>query len=356
MTHDPGNLSGPMKWLVSLLGILVIGVIASIAAIGWGVKYYNSASDLEQPTTVLIPKGSSFQQISEKLHAEGVIEHPQLFRISAYVLGKMHRAQAGEYAFSSHISPREVLDSLVEGRTVIHRLTIPEGLTTHQIMEIVSSEEKLEGPLPTDVTEGELLPETYHFTRGDMRAEVVARMRRDMKNALMGLWEQRQKDLPLRTPQEALVLASIVERETGLSNEYPIVASVYLNRLRKGMLLQADPTVIYAVTNGKENFGRPITRTDLRMDSPYNTYKYAGLPPTPIANPGLGAIEGVLNPATTDYIFFVANGKGGHNFSKTLKQHNSFVQEFRTLLKKQTTNAKEAVKEIKDAVQEKVSE
>lgn len=322
-----------MRLVLAILGVVVLGALSALAVGAWGVKYYNAAGPAEQETTVIIPKGTGFAGITAMLADADVVDHPLAFRVVAEVLKKTDHLKAGEYAFPAHASPREVLSLMVDGKTVMHRLTVPEGLTTKQVLKIITTEEKLEGNMPTNVEEGTLLPETYMFTRGDSRSSMVERMRRSMRELLRELWETRQENLPLSNPEEALILASIVEKETGIDAEYGLVASVFINRLNLGMPLQADPTVIYAVTNGEENLGRLLTRTDLRLDSPYNTYVVNGLPPTPIANPGRKALEAVLNPPETDYIFFVATGKGGHNFAVTLEEHNRNVRAFRRVLR-----------------------
>lgn len=332
--HPPH--SAPVRVLLFLLAIVVLGALVLATAFGWGIKYYNSPGPKDEETTVVIPKGTGFKGITALLDESGVIEHPAAFSAIAVALDKAGKVKAGEYAFPANVPPKDVLESLVEGKTVIHRLTVPEGLTTQQVLRLVEQEDKLEGTLPNDLKEGELLPETYYFSRGDSRAELVARMRRSMRESLMELWETRRSNLPYRTPQEAITLASIVEKETSIPSEYGMVASVYINRLRKGMKLQADPTVIYAITMGQEDFNRRVLYSDLRRESPYNTYYTTGLPPGPIANPGRGALMAALNPPETDYIFFVANGRGGHNFAVTYQDHSSNVQKFRDILGAQT--------------------
>lgn len=348
---DSKPLSGPGKFLLSILALLVAGGLILAALIGWGIKYYNAPGQNTESVTVIIPKGTGFEGVTKLLYEGGVIEHPLAFSAITIVTDKARLIKAGEYAFPEQVPPKDVLASLVEGKTVIHKLTVPEGYSTAQILDMVGQEDKLAGDVPSDIQEGELLPETYYFSRGDSRPELVARMKRDMRALLMELWEKRRSDLPFRTPQEALALASIVEKETGIDSEYATVASVYINRLKKGMLLQADPTVIYALTQGKKPLGRPLKLSDLRMESPYNTYVTPGLPPGPIANPGRRALEAVFNPADTDYIFFVATGSGGHNFSRTLDQHNAYVSQFRSLLKDQKEKSmKEADKPKMDPV------
>ena len=335
MSRTAKGPSFAVKALTLCFALVVLCGLLATALFGWGIKYYNAPGPLAAETAVIIPKGSGLAQISAALAESEVILYPQAFRIATLIQGKGQSIKAGEYAFTAGVTPENVLESLVSGRTVVHKITIPEGLTTAQIRTILMNEEKLEGTVPADVKEGELLPETYYFSRGDTRGEIMARMKQGMREQLMTLWSTRRQNLPYRTPQEALVMASIVEKETGVAEEYGQVASVYVNRLRRNMLLQADPTVIYAVTKGEQNIGRPLTRSDLRLESAYNTYVFLGLPPGPIANPGKRALAATLNPPETDYIFFVANGKGGHNFSTSLDDHNRYVRQFRALLKKQ---------------------
>jgi UPF0755 protein len=243
------------------------------------------------------------------------------------------KLKAGEYVFDEQISLYDVVQKLAKGNVVYHKITLPEGMTTKHFLDIINAEKLLTGEITIDVKEGELLPETYSFVRGDSKESIVLRAKKAMTDALQKEWQSRQSDLPLKNINQLLVLASIVEKETGLPKERPQVASVFVNRLKIGMLLQTDPTVIYAVTLGKKDLGRPIYKKDLAIDSPYNTYKYAGLPPTPICNPGKDAILAAAKPDTTPYLYFVASGSGGHNFAKTLAEHNKNVQKWRALSK-----------------------
>lgn len=220
---------------------------------------------------------------------------------------------------------------LVDGRTVVHRVTVPEGLTSVEIVAIVAASEVLEGAVPPPPVQGALLPETYHVARGDERAAVIGRMAEAMNEALARLWPTRAPDLPLASPAEAVILASIVEKETGIAAERAKVAGVFYNRLALGMPLQSDPTVVFALTDGKMPLGRALTRDDLAIDDPYNTYKVNGLPPGPIANPGLASLEAVLKPEATDALYFVADGTGGHAFARTLDEHNRNVAKWRKL-------------------------
>jgi UPF0755 protein len=218
---------------------------------------------------------------------------------------------------------------MAAGRTVVHRLTIPEGLMTSEILEIIKNTEGLDGEITLDPQEGDLLPETYNFSRGDKRNDLITRMHHAMQKALQDAWEGREEGLPLTGPMQALTLASIVEKETGLASERPHVASVYINRLKKGMLLQADPTTAYAVTAGKHKLARPLTYADLQTESPYNTYRVQGLPPGPIANPGKASILATLHPDQSEDLYFVATGTGGHNFAKTAAEHEENVRRYR---------------------------
>jgi UPF0755 protein len=219
---------------------------------------------------------------------------------------------------------------LSAGRTVVRKLTVPEGLTTAEIVGLVATADGLDGEVPEKLpSEGELLPDTYHFSFGDGRAQMLQRMANEMRRTMAELWPARAEGLPFQTPYEALVLASIVEKETAIGSERARVAAVFVNRLRRGMKLDADPTVIYAVTHGQRPLGRELTRADLQIDDPYNTYRNVGLPPGPIANPGRAAMEAALNPANTDDIYFVADGSGGHVFARTYDEHLRNVAKWR---------------------------
>jgi UPF0755 protein len=233
------------------------------------------------------------------------------------------------------VSPREVVAILQSGETIVRRLTVPEGLTSARVLELVDGAEGLQGHVGRMPEEGRLLPETYHFSYGDDRADLVARMEEAMEIALARLWLERSDDLPFATPEDALTLASIVERETAVERERRRVAAVFINRLRRGMRLQSDPTVVYALTEGEGVLGRRLVRDDLRIDHPYNTYVNTGLPPGPIANPGRASIAAVLNPAETRELYFVADGSGGHAFATTLDEHNRNVARWRRLRRQQ---------------------
>ena len=294
-----------------------------------GYAQFTRPGPLSAPATVVIPKGAGLERIAAELGAAGVISDPLVFRLGARVLGVHKSLRAGEYAIAAGVSARAVLEILNQGQTVVRRLTVAEGLTTRDILARLEATEGLEGRVWPIPAEGRLLPETYHFSHGDSRQDVVRRMSRAMAETLGELWDGRAGGLPLATPDEALVLASIVEKETAVPGERRRVARVFLNRLAKGMRLQSDPTVVYALTAGAGTLGRPLTRADLKTPSPHNTYLNDGLPPTPIANPGRASLEAVLRPAPSDELYFVADGQGGHVFARTLAEHNRNVAKWR---------------------------
>jgi len=239
--------------------------------------------------------------------------------------------KAGEYQFDKHATMRQVLDTLVEGKSILYRVTFPEGWTSQQIVQRLASNPQLNGPVPEIPAEGSLLPDTYSFGSKDSRDDVLQRMAVAQQKYLAKLWEERDPDIMVKTPEEAVILASIVEKETGVAEERPRIASVFHNRLKKRMRLQSDPTIIYGIFGGSGMRDHPITQEELQRANPYNTYKIDGLPPTPIGNPGRAAIEAVLKPAKTKDLYFVASGKGGHFFSPTLAQHNSNVVKWRKI-------------------------
>lgn len=316
-----------------LARILLVGTSLCLALVLITFFYYRSPGPLNQPTTLIFEKGTGFTEIVSQMADAGVIRFPLLFKAVAVLQGDARKFKAGEYKFTAAISPKLVMDMVAEGRVVVHKITIPEGLRSAEILAFLDKQELLEGEVRQQIAEGSLLPQTYHFNRGDSRQSIIVRMQEAMQKMREEVWPKRQKDLPIKTIDEAVVLASIVEKETGLDAERPRVAAVFINRLNIGMMLQSDPTVIYAVEKDKGPLNRPLYRKDLKYDSPYNTYKYGGIPPGPIANPGRAALEAVLNPPKTKELYFVATGTGGHNFSTNLKQHNEYVRQYRAVMK-----------------------
>jgi UPF0755 protein len=282
-----------------------------------------------QATDVILPAGQRLPQIARRLVAAGVIRAPAPFLIAAEALGAAHSLKAGEYSFESQASLYRVLQAIRSGKVVRHFVTIPEGLTSAAAAAIVAAQPELTGAAPVP-PEGSLLPETYEVTRGESRAQVLLRMQTARDALLARLWDHRDPNSPYRDPEQAVVLASIVEKETALAQERPRIAAVFLNRLARGMRLDSDPTVVYGITGGAR-LGHGLRVSELRGQTNYNTYVIAGLPPTPIANPGRAALQAALNPAPSEDLYFVANGTGGHAFASTLAMHRKNVDRWRAI-------------------------
>ena len=310
-----------MKKLI-IIFLIVLSVLAYMQIKGWIAE----GGPLLNVTNVVVPKGASLKTVAEELSRAGVIDKPWLFRIMARINGLAKHLKAGEYQFMPAISLQAAMDKIARGEVFFRRITIPEGLTSGQIMYLIANYPDLEGEIDLDVKEGELLPETYSFELGASRNSIILQARAAMQKALEEVWASRYSSLPLKDVNELLTLASIIEKETGVPEERPLVASVFLNRLKKGMRLQTDPTVIYAITEGETSFGRSLKRADLKIDSPYNTYLNYGLPPGPICNPGREALMAAARPQQSDYLYFVADGKGGHRFARSLNEHNRNVK------------------------------
>lgn len=317
---------------------IAIGMAISLLAIGGGYMWlknaYHSTSGPDEDAIVLIEKGMGVAAIAAHLKQEGIVESANVFRFGDQLFGAKQPLRAGEYRIPANANPASVAEILKTAEQVVYKTTIAEGLTTLEIIDFLRDEPGLQGNIVTIPAEGTLLPETYHFHRGETRLSIIKRMADAMQRTVDELWESRAPSLPLATPYEAVILASIVEKETGVAAERVKVAGVFINRLNKKMRLQSDPTVVYGITNGAGPLGRALTRKDLDGVTAFNTYEINRLPPTPIANPGRKAIEAVLNPAQTDAIYFVADGTGGHAFAKTLKEHNRNVRAWRKFNKK----------------------
>lgn len=313
-----------------LLLILLLGGAAAVFLYDYAV---NQPQKITEDTLFLVSKGDSLNKIAQSLQDNGLVKDKYAFILFSKINRIYPQIKAGEYLFSGEYSVKQTAEKLSSGKVYLRKVTFPEGLTSAEIAQILHHEEFMGNDDFALPAEGSMLPETYTFIRGDSPKKVVEQAQKAMQNVLEQAWRERDENLPLQNKEELLILASIVEKETGISMERAQVASVFVNRLRLGMLLQTDPTVIYAVTGGKEDLNRPLTRKDLGVDSPYNTYKYAGLPPTPICNPGKDAIYAAAHPAETPYLYFVASGNGGHNFAATLSEHNENVRKWRELNK-----------------------
>ncbi len=324
-------------------GVLVVSVVLALIAGGAALvalDRFEREGPLAEDVTVVVPRGANLSAISRLLYQSGVVEDARVFKWGVRLLGLAHDLKAGEYAFPAGVSMRGALEILDRGETVARWLTVAEGLTSTEIVALVAAAEGLSGEPGPVPPEGSLLPETYHYSRDDDRAALIDRMQSGMEVVLAELWPERAEGLPIKTPEEAVILASIVEKETGVAEERPLVASVFINRLKRRMRLQSDPTVVYGLTLGKGPLGRALIFRDLDKPTPYNTYTNGGLPPGPIANPGRAAIAAVLNPAQTRYLYFVADGSGGHAFAKSLVEHNKNVAKWRMIQREERRKQK----------------
>jgi UPF0755 protein len=339
--------------VLSLLLMIAVVVAGAGGAALWGMIAAQAPGPLDEPASVVIEHGQPTTGIAIALEREGVISDHRLFVIANYLTrSRAGPLKAGEYEFPAEASITQVLSILRSGRAVVHKVTVPEGWTSAQVVERVNAHEALIGTIEEVPPEGTLLPDTYVFQRGTEREVLLARMRDAQAALLDDLWDKRAPDLPFETHEEALILASIVEKETAVADERQQVAGVFVNRLRRGMRLQSDPTIIYGITNGEQPLDRPIRRSDISETTPYNTYRIDGLPPTPIANPGREAIAAVLQPETTDHLYFVADGSGGHAFARTLDEHNENVRRWRQIEQEARAEAAKAAEEAESAPEE----
>lgn len=322
---------------ILLVLILLLG-LAGAGAAWYAREAYLAPGPLAEPAQLVVPRGGT-QAIAERLAEAGIIRDARAFILAAWWTRDEGPIRAAEFAFPAHASLRDVLEVLRRARPVQRRLTIPEGLNATQIASLLERAEGLTGEVPP-LTEGQILPETYAYQWGDTRASVLRRAEQAMQRALAEVWEGRADDLPLESPREALILASIIERETGKPEERGLVAGVFINRLRRGMPLQSDPTVAYAAADGGV-LERPLTRADLDREHPFNTYRVRGLPPGPIASPGRESLRAATRPEDTPYLYFVADGTGGHAFARTLAEHNRNVARWRQIERQRATGGEQ---------------
>ena len=320
------------------LGLAIMaGAVLGVIAVAGLFNAFDRPGALTGHVVLVVPKGAGVGTIGELLERHGVIASANVFKLGVRLTGNHGRLRAGEYDFPGPISARGAMAVLIAGKTVVRRLTLPEGITTARAVALINAGYGLVGALAPIAQEGTLLPDTYHYQYGDTRAHLVGRMTRALTAELQRLWKTRARALPLGSPREAVILASMVERETARADERPMIAGVFVNRLRRGMALQSDPTVAYGVALREQAPGgvlrRALTRADLAAPGDFNTYLNKGLPPGPISNPGRAALAAVLDPALTKALYFVADGKGGHAFARTLKEHNRNVRRWRKLRK-----------------------
>ena len=323
--------SSVVRMFLSVFGTFTTLSLLAIAGVVFVLGQISERGPLKAEHRVVIPAGTGTRDIAAMLEKEGVVHSSELF-LAALAVDRLRgvggHLKAGEYAIPQGASIRDVISILRSGKAIVHKVTIPEGFSVVQVLERLRRHPELTGEITIRPEEGSLLPDTYVFQRGETRDSIIRRMQEAQKRLLDELWPKRAPDLPFTTRREAIILASIVEKETSVPEERPRVAAVFINRLKKGIRLQSDPTIIYGITKGKP-LGRPIRKSEIEAKTPWNTYRFKGLPPTPIANPGRDAIAAVLNPAKTDDLYFVADGTGGHVFAATLEEHNRNVRKWR---------------------------
>lgn len=307
----------------------MLGLVGAGAAVFYVVRAIQTPSALASDTFVIIPKGAGLRDTAAQMTTLGVAPRPELFMAGAVLMHQNHALKAGEYLIPAHATMQDVIKLVASGRVYQRKFTVPEGLTVKEIVDALNTAPAMTGTIATIPVEGTLMPDTYDYQYGTERAAILKRMEQAMTDTVNALWAARDPSLPYKSPQEGVTMASIVERETAVPAERARVAGVFVNRLRQKIKLQTDPSVIYAATGGLSKQDHPILQSELSNPSPYNTYMHEGLPPTPICNPGRAALEAAFKPEAHKYLFFVANGTGGHAFAETLGQHNSNVTNWR---------------------------
>jgi UPF0755 protein len=332
----PTKRSATARHPLVVIGNAVISIFVLIAVLTGivlfvGKQRFDEPGPLAADRVVNIPHGSGIRDIADVLTREGVIDQPWVFIGGVMVLKAREGLKAGEYEFRAHSSLSDVVATIVEGKVVAHQISVPEGLTSQQIVTRLLADDVLTGDVKEIPPEGSLLPDTYKFTRGVTREQMVHRMQEAQERLVAEIWEHRSPDLPLQTPEQLVTLASLVEKETGKPDERTRVAAVFVNRLKQNMRLQSDPTIIYGLVGGKGTLGRPIMKSEIAQPTPYNTYVISGLPPGPITNPGRASLEAAANPARTRELYFVADGTGGHVFAETYEQQLHNVARLRAM-------------------------
>lgn len=329
-------MSPALRFINAALTLTAV-VLAMVGTVSyWITNEISKDGPLKETKSVVVPKGEGAHEIAKRLETDGVIGSQQMFvahyigrYLTSLVGGRSLQLKAGEYEIPGGASLRLVSEILGEGKSTLYRVVVPEGLTSTQIVARLKNDPNLTGDIIAIPAEGSLLPDTYKYAKGMTRQQMIELMQGEHKKLIERLWAARQPTVPLKTPEEAIILASIIEKETGRNDERERVASVFVNRLRQNMRLQSDPTILYGLFLGEVAWGRPIYKSEIQQKTAHNTYQIDGLPPTPICNPGKSAIEATLNPAKTNDLYFVANGQGGHVFTQNLKDHNAAVANWR---------------------------
>ncbi|MDQ0133489.1 UPF0755 protein [Neorhizobium galegae] len=324
-----------------VMTMVVVLCVIGVAGFYYMISAFQQPGPLEANTHFMVRPGNGLAEIATNLERNGIISDARIFRyVTATYLRKGDTLKAGEYEIKARASMKDIMGILESGKSILYSVVMPEGLTVRQMMLRLAEDTVLEGDLPSELPpEGSLRPDTYKFSRGSKRADIIQQMRVAQQKMVDQIWERRDPDLPVKTKEEFVVLASIVEKETGKEDERAHVASVFINRLQRGMRLQSDPTIVYGIFGGEgKPSDRPIFKSDLAKQTPYNTYQIKGLPPTPISNPGRAALQAVANPWRTKDLYFVADGTGGHVFAATLEEHNANVRRWRRMESERAAN------------------
>ncbi|WP_404862237.1 endolytic transglycosylase MltG [Georhizobium sp. MAB10] len=333
--------SQPVIFMNFVLSLIVVMVLGAGAVLYFGKVEFESPGPLAQATTFEVREGAGIIEIANGLERRNIISDARVFRYGTEATIGNDTLKHGEYEIEANASMREIMELLRSGEGIQYAVAVPEGLTVYQVFQRLAAHEMLEGDLPEALpAEGSLMPDTYNFRRGTTRQSIIDQMTAAQTALVDQIWERRDPDLPIETKEEFVTLASIVEKETGRADERSRVAGVFINRLREGMRLQSDPTILYGIFGGEGRpADRPIYRSDIDTPTPYNTYTINGLPPGPIANPGRASLEAVANPSTTEDLYFVADGTGGHAFARTLDEHNQNVARWRRIRAEQEAAA-----------------
>ena len=350
----PRRRNGLIDILNGVLSLFVIAMLLVGGLFFFGLNRFYSAGDIPQDTTFLVEPGSSLGLTAERLETQGLIDNRMIFQAAGLALKKQGKLKAGEFKIAAHSSMADILTELTEGVPVLYGVTVPEGFTSWQVIERINGDSHLIGEISNMPPEGSILPNTYSYIPGDTRQSVLDKMQAAQKKALDEIWAGRDPDLPIKTPEELVTLASVVEKETGVATERPQVAAVFVNRLKKGMRLQSDPTIIYGITKGQSTLGRGLKKSEIEAKTPYNTYQIDGLPAGPIANPGIESLRAAANPAKTKDLYFVAAGatpSDGHLFAENYADHRKNVAKWRAIEKQMAIDAQADTEAAKDAIE-----
>jgi len=346
--------NGFLDILNGLLSLIVIGMLVVGGVLVYGASQFYGDGPLPESTVFRVEQGSSLGSIAERLENQGLISNRFIFQIGGRALEKQASIKAGDFNIRAGASMADILTEITEGRPIRYAVTIPEGYTSWEVVQRLNDDSNLTGSISTLPPEGSILPGSYDYTPGDSRESVLEKMQTAMREAVAEIWERRQPDLPLSSPEELVILASIVEKETGLASERPQVAAVFVNRLKVPMRLQSDPTIIYGITKGQSTLGRGLRRSEIEEATPYNTYQVDGLPPTPIANPGRESLEAVANPDDHAYLYFVAAGpvpSDGHVFAETYEEHQRNVARWREIEAEAAAEAEREAQAAREAIE-----